>query len=108
MSDFTNTLFSLFSSSFRASGLIAAFMFLICLIAAQSVSAANFTVTTTADTGAGSLRAAINSANATAAPDTITFAIPIGDTRCTAGVCAITLTGGELAIASAATAGTLT
>jgi hypothetical protein len=54
--------------------LIAASMML-----AQSVSpalAASFTVTTTADSGPGSLRAAIEAANATSAKDTIKFNIP--------------------------------
>lgn len=41
-----------------------------------AVSAATFTVTTTEDSGAGSLRQAILDANATAAPDVIAFAIP--------------------------------
>lgn len=40
--------------------------------------AASFSVTTTADSGAGSLRAAIDATNASAGPDTITFAIPAG------------------------------
>jgi hypothetical protein len=38
--------------------------------------AANFTVTTTSDSGAGSLRQAILDANANPGPDTIAFAIP--------------------------------
>jgi parallel beta-helix repeat protein len=45
---------------------------------ASSVSAATFTVTTTADTGAGSLRAAIDAANGAAGLDTIEFAIGTG------------------------------
>jgi parallel beta-helix repeat protein len=40
--------------------------------------AATFTVTTTADAGAGSLRDAINQANALAGPDTIRFGLPAG------------------------------
>jgi hypothetical protein len=40
------------------------------------VSAATFTVTTTADSGAGSLRQAIDDANATPGADTIVFDIP--------------------------------
>jgi hypothetical protein len=38
-----------------------------------------FSVTTTADAGPGSLRAAIDSANAAAGPDAIVFAIPVSD-----------------------------
>lgn len=41
-----------------------------------SASAATFTVTTNADSGAGSLRAAITAANGSAGPDTITFTLP--------------------------------
>ena len=47
-------------------------LFAACGSAAQ---AATFVVTTTADSGAGSLRAAIESANATAGPDTIVFQV---------------------------------
>jgi parallel beta-helix repeat protein len=45
---------------------------------AHSVQAGTFTVSTAADSGAGSLRDAIMQANASAGPDTITFAIPAG------------------------------
>src|SRR3954471_15548394 len=45
------------------------------LLAAQAARAATFTVTTTNDTGAGSLRQAITDANATDGVDTIQFAI---------------------------------
>ncbi|HEX9931059.1 MAG TPA: choice-of-anchor Q domain-containing protein [Pyrinomonadaceae bacterium] len=107
MSDLINKLGALFPSSFRSSGLITSLMFLICLTAVQSASAATYTVMTTADGGAGSLRAAIESANGTLDSDTIEFAIPASDSNCTAGVCTIKLTSGELAITSAATAGTL-
>ena len=107
MSELTKTFRLFFPSSFRASGLIAALMFLICLAAVESANAATYTVTTTANTGAGSLRAAISSANATAEADTIEFAIAAGDAGCMAGVCTITLTSGNLAITSATTAGTL-
>jgi hypothetical protein len=93
----------------RGRALFAAFAFFICLFAVQSASAATFTVTTTADSGAGSLRMAIASANGTTSPDTINFMIPAGSAGCTsAGVCTITLTSGELAITSATAAGTLT
>jgi parallel beta-helix repeat protein len=49
---------------------------LIALGAASPAHAATFAVNTTASAGAGSLRSAINAANATAAADTIEFAIP--------------------------------
>lgn len=45
-------------------------------LAAAPAFAATFTVTNTADSGAGSLRAAITSANTTVGADTIAFAIP--------------------------------
>ena len=45
------------------------------LLAAGSLSAATFTVTSTADSGAGSLRQAILDANAMAGADTIEFNI---------------------------------
>src|SRR5437879_8054488 len=48
---------------------------LIGLPAAQAAPPATFTVTTTNDTGAGSLRQAITDANATDGVDTIQFAI---------------------------------
>ncbi|MDQ1550644.1 MAG: hypothetical protein QOD50_66, partial [Actinomycetota bacterium] len=41
-----------------------------------AASAATFSVTSTADAGAGSLRDAIANANLSAGPDTITFALP--------------------------------
>lgn len=44
----------------------------------ERATPATFTVTTTADSGAGSLRAAITSANSTAGADTITFSIGTG------------------------------
>ena len=49
-----------------------------------------FTVTSLADSGAGSLRAAISAANAASGPDTITFQSGLSGT--------ITLSGGELLI----------
>ncbi|HEX8399585.1 MAG TPA: choice-of-anchor Q domain-containing protein [Pyrinomonadaceae bacterium] len=73
----------------------------VCTLALFSADtqAANFTVTTTADNGAGSLREAINGANSsTFGEDTINFAIP----NCTGNsVCTITLTTGELVINAA-------
>jgi len=117
MSDFTNTFRAFFpSSSFRTSGLIAAFAFLICLFAAQSAQAQlTLTVTRTDDrnnascvSGDCSLREAVNAANAAATNDTINFAIPAGSAGCALGVCTITLTRGELAVNSVGTVGTLT
>ena len=73
MSDLTNTFRAFFpSSSFRASGLIAAFAFLICLFAAQSAQAQlTLTVTRTDDRNTAcvsgvdcSLREAVTVANA--------------------------------------------
>jgi hypothetical protein len=73
----------------------------VCTLALFSADtqAANFTVTTTADNGAGSLREAINGANSsTFGEDTINFAIP----NCTGNaVCTITLTTGELIVNAA-------
>jgi hypothetical protein len=109
MPDLMNKLGALFPSPFRASGLIAALMFLIYLTVVQGASAATYTVTTTADAGTGSLRAAIASANAsTIVSDTINFTIPANDTGCTAGVCTITLTSGALIVDSSAEEGSLT
>jgi hypothetical protein len=47
----------------------------LCLAVSTALPAATFTVTSTADSGAGSLRAAIESANATPGADTIAFGI---------------------------------
>jgi hypothetical protein len=88
-------------------GRVTAFVAVVLFIFTASASAATFTVTTTADSGAGSLREAVASANATIDPDTIEFAIPTSGAGCTAGVCTITLTSGELAVNSTAAAGTL-
>ncbi|MDQ3129811.1 MAG: carboxypeptidase regulatory-like domain-containing protein [Acidobacteriota bacterium] len=89
MSDFTNTFRVFFPSSFRASGLVAALAFFVCLTAAPSALALNYTVTTVADSGAGSLRQAVLDANGTAADDVIDFNIPA--VSCPGGVCTITL-----------------
>ena len=62
------------------------------VVFAAKTDAATLTVTTTADSGAGSLRqAAIDAASG----DTINFTIPTG---CVSGVCTITLTSGEIVI----------
>jgi hypothetical protein len=74
-----------------------------------ALSAATYTVTNTNDSGAGSLRGAIATANGTTAADTINFAIPSNDANCTAsGVCTVILTSGELVINNSSTAGALT
>ncbi len=54
-------------------------------------AATTYTVTNTLDSGAGSLRYAINSANGNAGADTIAFAIPMTDPGCVpaTGVCTI-------------------
>src|SRR4051794_10996392 len=51
---------------------------LLCLSLSGSAHAAIFPVTTTADSGVGSLRQAVIGANLLAGPDTITFAIGSG------------------------------
>ena len=68
---------------------------LLVLVAATTLStaaAASFTVTKTADSGAGSLRQAILDANGAPGTDTIVFAIPASDSNCdpTTHVCTIT------------------
>lgn len=82
-----------------------------CLVILFSVGAqaATYTVTTTADNGAVSLRAAIADANLTVEDDEINFSIPSSDPNCTAGgVCTITLTSGQLVVNATSTAGALT
>jgi CSLREA domain-containing protein len=61
---------------------------------------ANLIVTNTNDSGAGSLRNAIQTANSTAADESISFDIPANDAGCANGVCTITLTSGQLSIAN--------
>jgi len=51
-------------------------LFATALLVTTPLAAATFTVTNTDDSGAGSLRQAIEDANANAGPDTIEFAIP--------------------------------
>ena len=65
----------------------------ICL--GSTVHAAVLTVTNTADTGAGSLRQAMTTANSTAGGDVINFNIPSSDPNCSAStnVCTITTLG---------------
>ncbi|MDQ4121993.1 MAG: hypothetical protein M3209_11170 [Acidobacteriota bacterium] len=82
---------------------------LLCLILISgNAQAAVYTVTTTADSGAGSIRSAIEAANATLDDDIINFSIPQNDPNCTAnGVCTIRLTTGELAVFSTSSSGKL-
>lgn len=108
MSNLSNTLRVFFSLSCRVSALFAALAFFICFAAVQSASAAAFVVTTTADSGAGSLRAAITAANTNAQPDTITFNIPTGSAGCTGLACTVTLTTGELPILNDGAGNTVT
>ncbi|MBS1793092.1 MAG: carboxypeptidase regulatory-like domain-containing protein [Acidobacteria bacterium] len=61
---------------------------------------ANLVVTNTANSSAGSLRAAVDLANSTAADESITFNIPANDPGCAGRVCTIGLTGGQLAVAN--------
>ncbi len=89
MSDFTNMFRVFFTLSFRVHGLAAARAFFVCLIAAPSALALTYTVTTNANSGAGSLRQAVLDANGTADADVIVFDIPAGS--CPSGVCTITL-----------------
>ncbi|MBS1796063.1 MAG: CSLREA domain-containing protein [Acidobacteria bacterium] len=60
----------------------------------------NLVVTNTLDAGAGSLRAAVLTANSTPADESISFDIPATDPNCAGGVCTIALTTGELAFAN--------
>lgn len=68
---------------------------LLMLVTALTTQAATYTVTNTADSGAGSLRQAILDANASAANDVIVFQSPFFDTART-----ITLSSGEVTIAN--------
>ncbi len=99
---------SLISINLR--GIFAALAFIICFLAAQQASAANYVVTriddrnnATCAAGDCSLREAVKAANATAVADTITFNIPAADCNASTNVCTITLTtasGGEIVINS--------
>ncbi len=68
------------------------YLFVLCL--GLSVSAATFTVTGTADSGAGSLRQAVLDANAAAGDDVIEFSALFSTPQ------TITLTGGEIVVAA--------
>jgi hypothetical protein len=63
-----------FSAGLLSAGLLAPMLSL----GVQPAGAATFTVTSTADSGAGSLRSAVDAANASPGADTINFAIPGG------------------------------
>ena len=70
----------------------------LCLLA-FSARAAIYTVTNTANSGAGSFRQAINDANSNAGDDTINISIPTSDSNCNgAGQCAINLSSGEIVL----------
>ncbi len=88
--------------------LLGSFVLLVGTLLPASALAVTLTVTTTADSGGGSLRQALVAANASSADDTITFAIPASDPGCLDGVCTITLTTGELNVVERATGGALT
>ncbi len=81
------------------------FLFLIavsfvCLINLRA-EASTYTVTTTNDSGQGSLRSAIILADQNGVDDTILFSIPLTDPNCDANaVCTINLTSGSLTLNS--------
>ncbi len=90
------------SKSARVRASFTALAFFILTLAAQQVCAATFTVTNTADSGAGSLRQAVADANGTPAADTIDFNVPLTDPNCdSSGACTITLTGGVIMVQAA-------
>ena len=97
MSYSINTLYAFVSQLVRIRAIFAALAFFVCLTAAPSALALTYTVTTVADSGAGSLRQAVLDANATADADVIDFNIPAGS--CPASVCTITLVS-EISIAN--------
>ncbi len=70
--------------------------FMILLAIPTCVGAATFTVTSVADSGAGSLREAVELANAAAGPDTIEFNIP----NCPGSVCVIELSSSTTPVAN--------
>lgn len=81
----------------------------IIVLISLDAQAATYTVTTTLDRRAGSLRAAVAIANLTSENDTIDFQIPEDDPNCTTeGMCYLILSLNEIAVNSAATAGSLT
>ena len=76
--------------------------------AAFSAKAVTYTVTNTNDSGAGSLRDAVATANGQTADDVINFNIPTSDANCADGVCTITLTSSEILINATSATGKLT
>lgn len=102
----TRNTHSLISINLR--GIFAALAFIICLLAAQQASAADYVVTRVDDrnnatcaAGDCSLREAVTAANATSDADTISFNIPAASCNASTNVCTITLTtesGGEIPI----------
>ncbi len=74
-------------------------MMIVIVALTVSARAATYTVTNTADSGVGSLRAMVTTINAAppGSNDTINFVIPTSDAGCTSGVCTITLSS-EIAI----------
>ena len=87
----------------RSAILTAALMACVFVLTAARTEAATLTVTTAADSGAGSLRDAVSQANATIDDDTINFSI----SGCPNSLCTISLTSGELAINAATATGKL-
>jgi hypothetical protein len=73
-------------------------LFAVLMGSTGTANAAAFVVTTTANSGAGSLRAAVTTANTNAQADTVTFNIPANSTGCMGLTCTIILTTDELAI----------
>ena len=85
-------------SQFSGKKIFCYFLFIFVLLVSSQINtnAATFTVINTNNSGAGSLRQAIIDANGTNEEVNVTFNI----TGCPGGVCTITLTSGELAIAN--------
>ncbi len=78
----------------RHAAVISIMALVFALAGSSPAMAATFTVTTTADAGAGSLRQAILDANAAAGADVVNFSLPAGPQT-------ITLTSGEIVISDA-------
>ena len=77
-------------------------------LSAICANAVTYTVTTTNDGGAGSLRDAVAAANGQTADDIINFNIPATDANCVDGVCRITLTSSEIVINATSATGKIT
>jgi predicted outer membrane repeat protein len=93
MFQFTSARNASFVNAAGVRGLFVGIAFFICIAFNQSINAANYTVTNTLDSGAGSLRQAVLDANGTPANDVINFNIPSAAAGCVTatGVCTITL-----------------